>query len=70
LDGVPVAVKDEVDLDGYKKCLGTLKDFTSKEGGTSWCVTQWEEAGALMVGKLTMHELGLGMLISPYRSKI
>ncbi|KAI9817144.1 MAG: hypothetical protein M1827_001256 [Pycnora praestabilis] len=59
LDGVPVAVKDEVDLDGYKKTLGSARNFTRKEGGTSWCVKKWEEAGAVVLGKLNMHELGL-----------
>ena len=62
LDGVPVAVKDEVDLDGYGKSLGSSKDFTRQGGGTSWCVKKWEEAGAVIVGKLNMHELGLGSL--------
>ena len=28
---------------------------------TSWCVQKWEEAGAVIIGKLNMHELGLGM---------
>ncbi|KAL8945551.1 MAG: hypothetical protein Q9222_007913, partial [Ikaeria aurantiellina] len=59
LDGVPLAVKDEADLDGYPKTLGSAHDFTSTEGGTSWCVRQWEEAGGIVVGKLNMHELGL-----------
>ena len=60
LDGVPVAVKDEVDLDGYEKSLGSSQDFTRPGGGTSWCVRKWEEAGAVIIGKLNMHELGLG----------
>ncbi|MCJ1270137.1 hypothetical protein MMC22_010031 [Lobaria immixta] len=59
LDGIPVAVKDEVDLDGYEKSLGSSQDFTRPEGGTSWCVRKWEEAGAIIIGKLNMHELGL-----------
>ena len=62
LDGVPVGVKDEVDLDGYRKSLGSREDFTRQGGGTSWCVKKWEEAGAVIVGKLNMHELGLGNL--------
>ena len=60
LDGVPVAIKDEVDLGGYNKTLGSLKDFTRADGATSWCVRKWQEAGAVIVGKLSMHELGLG----------
>ncbi|KMP07464.1 glutamyl-tRNA(Gln) amidotransferase subunit A [Coccidioides immitis RMSCC 2394] len=60
MDGVPVAVKDEVDIDGYKRTVGTKLDYTNKSGGTSWCVKKWEEAGAIVIGKTTMHELGLG----------
>ncbi|KAI4193322.1 MAG: hypothetical protein LQ348_002889, partial [Seirophora lacunosa] len=60
LDGVPVAFKDELDLDGYEKSLGSLLDFTRKEGGTSWCIQKLEDAGAIIVGKTSMHELGLG----------
>ncbi|KZF22078.1 amidase signature enzyme [Xylona heveae TC161] len=59
LDGIPVAVKDEVDLFGYSKCLGTARDFTNKDGATSWCVKKWEEQGVVILGKLNMHELGL-----------
>lgn len=60
LDGVPVAIKDELDLDGYEKSLGSSQDFTRSGGGTSWCVRKWEEAGAIIMGKLNMHEFGLG----------
>ena len=61
LDGVPVGVKDEVDLEGHEKTLGTSKAVLSLEG-TSWCVKKWQDAGAIIVGKLNMHEMGLGML--------
>lgn len=60
LDGIPVAVKDEVNIVGYKQTLGSKLDFTVKEDATSWCVKQWEDAGAIIIGKTTMHELGLG----------
>ncbi|KAI4136245.1 MAG: hypothetical protein L6R39_007837, partial [Caloplaca ligustica] len=59
LDGVPVAIKDEIDLDGYERTMGSPLDFTRKEGGTSWCIRKWEDAGAIVLGKLNMHELGL-----------
>lgn len=60
LDGIPVGVKDEVDLDQYQMHLGSKREFTRSKGGTAWCVRKWEEAGAVIVGKLNMHELGLG----------
>ncbi|KAF2458192.1 amidase signature domain-containing protein [Lineolata rhizophorae] len=67
LDGVPVAVKDQVDIRGYGTTMGTARDWCNggkggekgDEGETSWCVRMWEEAGAVVVGKTNMHEIGL-----------
>lgn len=61
LDGVPFGAKDDLDVKGYKTYIGTTKDYTEgKEVETSWCVAKVEEAGGIMVGKLSMHELGMG----------
>ena len=63
-----ISCSDEVDLQGYSKRLGSCKDFTTSKGAvTSWCVQKWEEAGVVVLGKLNMHELGLGMIKSFYR---
>ncbi|PKY09060.1 putative N-acylethanolamine amidohydrolase [Aspergillus campestris IBT 28561] len=59
LDGIPVAIKDEVHIEGYRRTLGSKLDFKGGFDGTSWCVKKWEEAGAIVIGKTTMHELGL-----------
>lgn len=64
LDGVPCAVKDEYDMDGYKCTLGSVNDYTaqpSEEDGsiTSWCVKKLQEAGVVIVGKTSMVEFGL-----------
>lgn len=59
LDGVPLAIKDEVDLKGYKTTKGSKLDFTDKTDGTSWCVQKWQDAGAVIIGKTNMHEVGL-----------
>ncbi|KAI9370073.1 amidase signature domain-containing protein [Aspergillus egyptiacus] len=60
LDGIPVTVKDEVHMEGYRRTLGTKMDFTGENAGaTSWCIKKWEEAGAIVIAKSTMHELGL-----------
>lgn len=64
LDGIPTAVKDDYDVEGYKTTLGSVNDYTTKssEDGpiTSWCVRKLEESGAINLGKLSMHEFGLG----------
>ena len=59
LDGVPVGIKDEVDIADYKKTLGSTVDFTDPRNITSWCVAQWSSAGAIIIGKTNMHELGM-----------
>ncbi|KAL9104311.1 MAG: hypothetical protein Q9163_000752 [Psora crenata] len=78
LDGVPVAVKDEVDLEGHSKTLGSAKELAGPAYTTSWCVRKWEDAGAIVLGKLNMHELGFGTTgnnpiagtpINPHNSK-
>jgi len=62
LDGVPFAVKDDLDVHGYKRHVGTSHDYTEgRDVGTSWCVSKCEEEGAILIGKLNMHELGSGM---------
>lgn len=59
LDGVPIAVKDEVNLKGHSRCLGSKIDLTDKRDITDWCVSRWQEAGAVILGKTNMHEVGL-----------
>jgi len=68
LDGVPTAVKDEYDMEGYRTCLGSGNDYTPPErtaGGddqdsiTSWSVQKLQEAGCIIIGKLHMVEFGL-----------
>ncbi|KAK1755640.1 amidase signature domain-containing protein [Echria macrotheca] len=62
LDGVPTAVKDEYDMPGYRTCLGSRNTYTAADDNTveaSWCVRQLEAAGAVILGKLSMHEFGL-----------
>lgn len=61
MDGVPVAIKDEIDCLPY-----------STTGGTKWlhkvrhctddasCVKQLRSCGVMLVGKTNMHELGAG----------
>ncbi|KAG4423645.1 hypothetical protein IFR04_003190 [Cadophora malorum] len=63
LDGVPAAVKDEYDIEGYTTSLGSVNDYTGQaapgETITAWCVRKMDEAGAINFGKLHMHEFGL-----------
>ena len=58
-DGVPVAIKDELDLLGYPTSVGTsfLGREPAREDAT--VVARLRAAGALLIGKANMYELGI-----------
>ncbi len=60
LDGIPIAIKDDSDVAGYRTTSGRKKDDTifkvAKE--SAWPVQKLEEAGCIILGKLNMHEIG------------
>jgi Asp-tRNA(Asn)/Glu-tRNA(Gln) amidotransferase A subunit family amidase len=57
-DGVPVAIKDEVDALPYVTTAGTafVKIKPERDG---FVVKKLREAGAVIVGKANMHEIGI-----------
>jgi Asp-tRNA(Asn)/Glu-tRNA(Gln) amidotransferase A subunit family amidase len=59
LDGVPIAIKDEVDMVPYRTTGGTR--FLGKKPAQtdSTAVARLREAGALLIGKANMHEIGI-----------
>ena len=67
LDGVPVAVKDELDQVPYPTTAGTK--FLGREPARhdATVVARLRAAGALLVGKTGMHEAGMGVTgINPH----
>lgn len=65
LDGIPTAVKDEYDMEGYITTLGSINDYTgqvlNEEGKIdAWCVRKLADSGAIIMGKVSMHEFGMG----------
>lgn len=64
LDGVPFGVKADVDVKGYVNTMGMKVrpgyDYFDRPCGESlWPVRKLEEAGAVMVGKMNQHEIGM-----------
>ena len=61
LDGVLFSVKDQFDIEGFETSYGTSFLAACRQPGeTIPCVSILLEAGAILVGKTTMHEVGLG----------
>lgn len=64
LDGVPVGIKDDTDVKGYRNHNGMRFDpsipFFKEQEESSWPVKKLQEAGAIVIGKNAMHELGSG----------
>ena len=60
-DGVPVAIKDELDMTPYPTTVGTafLGKTPAKEDAT--VVARLRSAGALLIGKANMHEIGINV---------
>ncbi len=60
LDGVPVAVKDELDQRNYPTTAGTAF-LHRRPAEDAHVVARLRELGAVLVGKTNMHELGIGV---------
>eukprot|EP01099_Mayorella_cantabrigiensis_P002011 TRINITY_DN1879_c0_g3_i4.p1 TRINITY_DN1879_c0_g3~~TRINITY_DN1879_c0_g3_i4.p1 ORF type:complete len:618 (-),score=166.66 TRINITY_DN1879_c0_g3_i4:252-2009(-) len=60
LDGIPVVIKDELDMVPYPTTGGTkfVKEPATKD---SSLVRKPREMGALLIGKSNMHEIGIGV---------
>lgn len=60
-EGVPVAVKDEIDVAGFATTLGTSFHTLENAESDAWIVAKLREAGAIILGKTNMHEIGIGV---------
>ncbi|KAJ3161092.1 hypothetical protein HDU86_007713 [Geranomyces michiganensis] len=58
LDGVPIAIKDELDVLGYETGVGT-NFIALKPTKDAHPVALLRAAGALIIGKANMHEIGI-----------
>ncbi|KAK4241825.1 amidase signature domain-containing protein [Achaetomium macrosporum] len=64
LDGVPFGVKDDVDVKGFVSTMGMKVDksedyFNKPSTKTAWPAQALEDAGAIMMGKMNQHEVGM-----------
>jgi Asp-tRNA(Asn)/Glu-tRNA(Gln) amidotransferase A subunit family amidase len=61
LDGVPIAVKEEFDVRGYPTTVGT-RFLRSVASDDAFAVARLRAAGAVVIGKANMHEIGIDVL--------
>lgn len=75
LDGVPVAVKDELDLVPYPTTVGTAFLGERPARADATVCARLRAAGAVLIGKANMHEIGInpnganphhGFVANPY----
>ncbi|KAK4144780.1 amidase signature domain-containing protein [Dichotomopilus funicola] len=64
LDGVPFGVKDDIAVKGFVSRMGMKVDrseeyFNKVKEESAWPVRALEEAGAIMLGKMNQHEVGM-----------
>lgn len=60
-DGVPVAVKDEVDMVPYGTTFGTKLLGKTPVSEDSTVVARMRAGGAMLIGKANMNEVGIGV---------
>jgi Asp-tRNA(Asn)/Glu-tRNA(Gln) amidotransferase A subunit family amidase len=60
-DGVPVLIKDEIDVVGYHTTVGTSFLGKTAAGQNAEVVARLRNAGAIIVGKANMHEIGINV---------
>ena len=60
-DGVPVAVKDELDMVPYPTTVGTSFLGQTPVREDAAIVARMRSAGALLIGKTNMHEIGINV---------
>ncbi len=60
-DGVPVAIKDEMDMPPYPTTVGTAFLGKTPASEDATVVARLRSAGALLVGKANMHEIGINV---------
>ncbi len=61
LDGVPVAIKDELDMTPYPTHMGTSFLGGQPVQEDAIVVARLRATGALLLGKTNMHEIGIGV---------
>jgi aspartyl-tRNA(Asn)/glutamyl-tRNA(Gln) amidotransferase subunit A len=61
LDGVPITIKDLINVAGVRTTNGAGEAWHGTAARTAPVVANLERAGAIVIGKTNLHELGMGI---------
>lgn len=71
LDGLPMVVKDNIDVGGHATSLGSGADIAVHPTHDAESVARLRHAGAVLLGKAAMHELAFGATSdNPHRGPV
>lgn len=70
LHGVPVAIKDMIDVEGWPTTAGSRVFNGSVANADAVCVANLKAAGAIIIGKTNLHELTVGGHANPWFGKV
>jgi aspartyl-tRNA(Asn)/glutamyl-tRNA(Gln) amidotransferase subunit A len=70
LHGIPIAIKDVIDVRGWPTTSGSRLFCNSVAGADASCVRNLRAAGAIIIGKTNLHELTGGDHDNPWYGKV
>jgi aspartyl-tRNA(Asn)/glutamyl-tRNA(Gln) amidotransferase subunit A len=70
LHGIPIAVKDVIDVRGWPTTAGSRLFETAEAEHDAVCVANLRAAGAIIIGKSNLHELTAGNHDNPWFGKV
>ncbi|KAA3442052.1 amidase [Mesorhizobium sp. SARCC-RB16n] len=70
LHGVPIAIKDVVDVENWPTTAGSRLFGNRLAQNTAACVANLQAAGAIIIGKTNLHELCVGGHDNPWFGKV
>jgi aspartyl-tRNA(Asn)/glutamyl-tRNA(Gln) amidotransferase subunit A len=70
LHGIPIAVKDVIDVRGWPTTGGSRLFGSAIADRTATCVENLRAAGAIIIGKANLHELTAGNHDNPWYGKV
>lgn len=70
LHGIPIAIKDNLDVEGWPTTLGSRLFAEAPARQTARCIADLREQGAIIIGKTNLHELCAGGAANPWFGKV